>query len=319
MTAFSILMPIAPPGPEQVLPYAALTQRSEAHRLWQGQAALNQPHQSFVYAAAAGYRVPAGLAVSVLPLMHPYEAAVQAHSMALATGHPVVAGFGPGAAVLQRNMLGAPYRSPLTAVREYFGAVRGLLDGDQVRLDGEYFTCHAMLPRVERPSVELGLGVLQPKMARLAGEIADAAITWLAPARYLRDVLVPALHEGAQGAGRPVPRLVALVPVALDEPGRDSAALALAASAGHIRLPHYASMLDRSGIHVDPADPTASAGALMSGRAFLYGNAAAIREGLDEFREAGVDEIVLSVTGVHATYGNQAALHELDTLLEAVP
>ncbi|MET9340893.1 LLM class flavin-dependent oxidoreductase [Nonomuraea sp. NPDC003804] len=55
---------------------------------------------------------------------------------------------------------------------------------------------------------------LGPAMARVAGEPADVAITWLVPAAHLRDLIVPALREGAEAAGRPIPRLVSLVPVA---------------------------------------------------------------------------------------------------------
>ncbi|GGQ97712.1 hypothetical protein GCM10010216_70150 [Streptomyces flaveolus] len=315
---YSILMPFAPPRPEMILPYAALTQWSAAHRLWQGQAMLNQPHQAFAYAAASGFRVPVGLGVTLMPFTHPYEAALQAQSVAAATGHPVVAGFGPGAAVLQRSMRGAPYRSPLTASREYLTAVRGLLAGESVAQDGTYFTCHGKLLPVPRPPVEVGLGVLRPGMARLAGEVADTAITWLTPAAYLRDTIVPALREGAEAAGRAVPRLVSIVPVALAAPDRDPAALALASNLGHLQLPHYVDMLRRSGIDADTDDPASGAAALVAGRAFLYGEPKVLAEELAAFHEAGVDEIVLNVTGVNATYGGQSALRELERILTEV-
>ncbi|MEU1849551.1 LLM class flavin-dependent oxidoreductase [Streptomyces sp. NPDC019990] len=317
-SVYSVLMPFAPPRPEQILPFAALTQWSGAHRLWQGQAMLNQPHQAFAYAAASGFRVPVGLGVTLMPFTHPYEAALQAQSLAAATGHPVVAGFGPGAAVLQRSMCGTPYRSPLTASREYLTAVRGLLDGESVEQDGTYFTCHGELLPVPRPPIEVGLGVLRPGMARLAGEVADTAITWLTPAAYLRDTVVPALREGAEAAGRPVPRLVSIVPVALAAADRDPAALALASNTGHLRLPHYVDMLRRSGIRTDSSDPAAGAAALVEGRAFLYGEPKVLAEEFAAYREAGVDEIVLNVTGVNGMYGSRTALRELETVLAEV-
>jgi 5,10-methylenetetrahydromethanopterin reductase len=317
-SVYSVLMPFAPPRPEQILPFAALTQWSGAHRLWQGQAMLNQPHQAFAYAAASGFRVPVGLGVTLMPFTHPYEAALQAQSLAAATGHPVVAGFGPGAAVLQRSMCGVPYRSPLAASREYLTAVRGLLDGESVEQDGTYFTCYGKLLPVPRPPIEVGLGVLRPGMARLAGEVADTAITWLTPAAYLRDTIVPALHEGAEAAGRPVPRLVSIVPVALAEADRDPAALALASNIGHLRLPHYVDMLRRSGIRTDSSDPAAGAAALVEGRAFLYGEPKVLAEEFAAYREAGVDEIVLNVTGVNGMYGGRTALRELETVLAEV-
>ena len=85
----------------------------------------------------------------------------------------MVAGFSPGPKLFQSALLGAPYASPLTAAREYIVALRGLLDGQEVMQQGEYVSLHGGQPRVPPPPVSLGLGVLRPRMARLAGEIAD--------------------------------------------------------------------------------------------------------------------------------------------------
>ncbi|MFD4141777.1 LLM class flavin-dependent oxidoreductase [Streptomyces sp. NPDC058572] len=318
MTDYSLLVPFAPYRPEQLLPYAALTQWSEAHRLWQGQAVLNDPFQDFTHAAACGFRVPAGTGVTLMPQRHPYQAALQAHALAMASGHSVVAGLGPGAAALQHSLLGAPYPSQLGAVREYVAVMRGLLDKGEVDHVGEYFTCHSQFPAMPRPPVQIGLGVLRPRMARLAGEIADVAITWLTPAPYVRDVVVPALRAGAEAVGRPVPRVTVIVPLALAAADRDPVELAAVSNTGHTMLPHYADMLRRSGIEVTPDDPRGNAAALLGGGAFLYGEPAELTERLREYADAGADEIVLNVTGVHLRYGERASLTELEALLEAV-
>ncbi|GGQ21429.1 hypothetical protein GCM10010279_31550 [Streptomyces mutabilis] len=161
--------------------------------------------------------------------------------------------------------------------------------------------------------------MLRPRMAELAGELADVAITWLTPAAYLRDTVVPALRAGADKAGRAVPRVVVIVPVALTGTGREATELALASNAGHMQLPHYADMLGRSGIDVDmKADPEASGKALVGGDAFLFGDADELRGKFEAFTAAGVDEIVLNVTGVAMTEGPAAALRELETLLRLV-
>lgn len=77
---------------------------THAERLWQGQSLLMEPHQGFVSAAASGFRVPVGLGVSLMPMRHPYEAALQARSVAMTTGHSVVAGFGPGSRSFQAGL-----------------------------------------------------------------------------------------------------------------------------------------------------------------------------------------------------------------------
>ncbi|MEH0429016.1 LLM class flavin-dependent oxidoreductase [Streptomyces stelliscabiei] len=325
MTSYSVLLPFLPRRPEQILPYAGLVHWSNASRLWQGQSVMIEPHQGFVAAAGAGFRVPTGLGVTLMPLRHPYEAALQARSLAMATGQPVIAGFGPGGRPLQRSLLGEAYRSPLTAAREYLSIVRGLLAGESVDIRGEYFSCRAEMPRYPVPGVEIGLGVLRPGMARLAGEVADVAVTWLTPAHYLRDTVLPAMREGAAnasdakgGAGRTPPRLTAIVPLALARPDREPAELALASNAAHLQGAHYIDMLRRSGTDVAGDDPAANAKALVDGGAFLSGDPDELVAKLRAFDAAGVDEVVLNLTGVCNLYGPQAALDETKRILAAL-
>ncbi|MGW1670970.1 LLM class flavin-dependent oxidoreductase [Streptomyces sp. NPDC002324] len=325
MTSYSVLLPFLPRRPEQILPYAGLVHWSNASRLWQGQSVMIEPHQGFVAAAGAGFRVPTGLGVTLMPLRHPYEAALQARSLAMATGQPVIAGFGPGGRPLQRSLLGEAYRSPLTAAREYLSIVGGLLAGESVDIRGEYFNCRAEMPRYPVPGVEIGLGVLRPGMARLAGEVADVAVTWLTPAHYLRDTVLPAMREGAAnapdgkgGAGRTPPRLTAIVPLALARPDREPAELALASNAAHLQGAHYIDMLRRSGTDVAGDDPAANAKALVDGGAFLSGDPDELVAKLGAFGAAGVDEVVLNLTGVCNLYGPQAALDETKRILAAL-
>jgi alkanesulfonate monooxygenase SsuD/methylene tetrahydromethanopterin reductase-like flavin-dependent oxidoreductase (luciferase family) len=318
MTEFSVLLPLVPHRPEQVLQYAALVEWTNAHRLWQGQTMLVEPFQGFASAAGAGFRVPVGIGVTLMPLRHPHEAAHQARSLAMVTGQSVVAGFGPGGVSFQRSLLGAPYRSPLTAARDYLGIVRGLLAGQEVHVAGEYFTCHAAMGSAFFPPVELGLGVLRPGMARLAGEVADVAITWLTPAAYLQNAIQPALREGAARAGRAAPRLTAMVPVALSRPGGDPAEVVLASNYPHMQAPHYNDMLRRADIELTGSDPALDAQRMIEGGAFIHGDVEQVLAHFAAYQDAGVDEIVLNLTGTFNLYGGQATKSDLNTILAAV-
>jgi alkanesulfonate monooxygenase SsuD/methylene tetrahydromethanopterin reductase-like flavin-dependent oxidoreductase (luciferase family) len=318
MTEYSVLMPFLPRRPEQLLPYAALVEWTGAHRLWQGQAMLVEPFQGFASAAGAGFRVPTGLGVTLMPLRHPYEAAHQVRSLALATGESVVAGFGPGGRSFQISLMGSAYRSPLTAAREYLTVVRGLLAGERVSFQGEYFSCRAAMTPAVAPRIDLGLGVLRPGMARLAGEVADAAITWLTPASYLEGTVLPALREGAAGADRAVPRLTAIVPVALARPDRAPSDMVIASNAAHMRAPHYIDMLKKAGIDISGLELPDAAGRLIDGGAFVHGDLDHVVERLAEYRKAGVEEIILNLTGVFNVHGPKAALDDLKTILAAV-
>jgi 5,10-methylenetetrahydromethanopterin reductase len=304
MTLLSVLLP-AITAPEHILAYAGLVADGSADRLWQGQARPIEPHQAFAYAAGAGLRVPAGLGITLMGLRPPYEAALQASSLAELTGHPVIAGYGPGTAAEQRSLLGEPYRSPLAAARGYLTAMRELL-------------AEAAGPAGTGLRVRLGLGVLRPRMARLAGEVADAAITWMTPPGYLRQVIGPALRAGAGHAGRPLPRLTAIVPMALARPGRPAEELVLAGSGLHLSLPHYRAMLSGPGSAVPADAPLAvAASALISCGGFLTGSPPRIAELMRAYGEAGADEIVINVAGPHARYGHEAAVADLRAILRA--
>lgn len=318
MTDYSAHIPFLPTSVEQLVPLADLASRAANLRLWLGQSLTIEPHQLFAYCAGRGARLPVGTSVTLTPLRHPYEAALQARSLAFVTGHPMIAGYGPGSADFQLALTGSRYRSPLTAVTEYLSAVRGLLDGETVKLDGEYVRLHATLPALPHPRVDLGLGVLRPAMARLAGEIADVAITWLCPPAYLRDVLIPELRAAAEKAGRPTPRVVSVVHVAQHKPRRDPVGLALSVCGAHLQAPHYVDMLHTAGIHVDPADPLSGARTLVDEGVFLTGSLPDLVTGLRAYHAAGADEVAVNLSAVGGTRGAAVATRELEFLLTAL-
>jgi alkanesulfonate monooxygenase SsuD/methylene tetrahydromethanopterin reductase-like flavin-dependent oxidoreductase (luciferase family) len=306
-----------PVSGKQVLPFADIVRKGNAERLWTGQSLLVEPYTALAYAAGAGARIPMGTSVTLMPLSHPFQAALQARSLAALTGQPVVAGLGTGPQPFVRALRGQAYASPLTAVREYASTVRGLLAGDRVDLRGEYHAMSGALTAMETPPVELGLGVLRPRMAELAGELADVAITWLTPPDYLAEVLVPALTAGAERAGRPRPRVTSVVHVSLDAPDRDHLQVVAAASHAHLRAPHYADMLRRAGVETDPDDLAKSAARLVDSGTAAVGSADEILRAVSAYRDAGADEVVLSTIGLQAVDGTRASLEALDTLTEA--
>ncbi|MEU8550408.1 F420-dependent peptide dehydroalanine reductase LxmJ [Streptomyces roseoverticillatus] len=313
----AVLYPLQPDHPELVAPFAALVQRSGARRLWLCQSFKAEPHQVLAHLSGAGYDVPVGTSVSVMPLRHPYEAAHQARSLALLTGQPVVAGYGIGTPDFVAALTGEPYKSPRTAVRDYLTSVRDLLDGKAVDHAGPYHHLDARLLPLDHAPVEVGAGVLRPGMARTAGEVADVAITWMTPPAYVRDALVPALEDGARAAGRPArPRVATAVHVAVARPGRDLRRVALAGAGEHLKGPHYADMLRRAGVPVGD-DPAATAAALLGHSVVVTGTPGEIAERLAEYRAAGVDEVMLNPAGVMLTEGVRAAVDDMEEIIAA--
>lgn len=311
----SVFLPDLPHRPEQFVPFAALVQTTTACRLWTGQPLVMDACQGFAFAAGMGLRVPVGTAVTLAATRHPFEAALQARGLALCSGHDVVLGLGAGDPVFQHGLSGRPWASPLTAMREYIAAVRGLLAGEVVDQAGEYITLHGRQPRVAHPRVDLGLGVLRPRMAALAGEVADAAITWLTPPDYLAASLIPVIEKAAAEHDRARPRVVASVHVALDRPDRDPVELVARTHSGHLRAPHYRDLLARAGLAADPDDLAATTRALVASDTFLYGGIDHVARGLRRYAEAGVDEVALHLHGAAAGQGLAATLDELTQIL----
>ena len=53
-----------------------------------------------------------------------------------------------------------------------------------------------------RPDLPIYIAALSPNMLRLAGEIGDGVLLWLCNPDYIRDVVVPAVSEGRERAGK---------------------------------------------------------------------------------------------------------------------
>ncbi|MBR8741842.1 LLM class flavin-dependent oxidoreductase [Nocardiopsis sp. MG754419] len=316
----SLILPTSAPSLEEPLTFAASVRKLGLRRLWLGQTLALDPHQIHVSLAAAGHGVHGGTSVTLTPLRSPLEAALQARGAAVLTGRPYVAGYGLGAPEFVAMSRGEPYASPLTAIREYLGAVRGLLDGERVSVDGRYLSMGpTALQKMEHPPVEVGAGVLRKAMAQVAGEVADSAITWMTPSNYLQETIVPALDQGAERAGRPErPRLVTVKHFAVAREGRDPYEIAYRGAGLHLSQPHYAAMLRSAGLAIDPADPVSGARALVNFDVFATGTPKEIAREIARYYEAGVDEIVLNPCGVLLSEGTDAALRDVEDVVGAL-
>lgn len=310
----SVIVPYSPPTGAAILDYADLVRCGLADRLWLGQTAYAEPHQLFSYLAGAGCQVPTGTSVTLSPLRHPWEAALQARSVALLSGRPHVAGFGQGSTTFVRAMRGSSYPSPLAAMEEYLVLVRRCLDGEPVFHDGEYYHLEGAVPPIETPRVDVGVGVLREKMALLAGRRADAAITWMTPPRFLENVVIPALEKGSAQQTRPNrPHLAAVVHFGVARPGRKPWKRVMAAMALHLQQPHYQAMLRTAGIAVD--DLESALRDLVASSTYLWGDVDEVADRLRTWDAAGVDEVILNALGTHSVDGPEQALGDLRDVL----
>ena len=120
---------------------------------------------------------------------------------------------------------------------------------------------------------------LQRGSYALCGEEADGAISWVCPGLYLRDVALPAMHAGAERAGRPVPPLIAHAPVCVHEHADEVRGAVREQLATYPRLPFYQRMLMAAGF-AEVANNTWSD--RMIDAVVLWGNEAHVEERLRE-------------------------------------
>lgn len=137
-------------------------------------------------------------------------------------------------------------------------------------------------------------------MLRLAGEIGDGVMLWLCNPNYIRDVVVPAVREGRERAGRTLEgfEIVAAVPGALTEEPADAYAAIRGELQTYFSLPFYRTMLERSGYGADIAAFDAAQGDADAARAAIsdeflnaltaVGDEEAVRAGIKRYEDAGV-------------------------------
>lgn len=223
------------------------------------------------------------------------------HPIALASQALVLAGVAPGRFRLGvgtshrptiEGMFGLPFPHPLAYLREYLTVLRRLLWEGQGDYAGEFFTIRdAALPAgTAPPRTPLLISALRANAFRLAGEIADGAISWMCPVPYLVQTALPALRDGAAAAGRPAPPLVAHVPVAVHA---DRAAVREAsrkALGTYGRLPFYARMFADAGF------PVGDGGALpdaLFDEIVVSGTPEQVASRLTAIQAQGIDELLL--------------------------
>jgi len=168
-----------------------------------------------LFAAVAAHTTQIRLGTSIVPVYprHPLVMAAQAATIdALAPGR-LRLGVGTSHRQVMENVYGLSMPSPLAYLREYVQVMRqGLWEG-RVDHQGTFFKVATSFPR--QAQIPLLISALGEKAFRLAGEIADGAISWVCPVPYLLNTALPALRAGAQAQHRPVPPLVAHIPVAM--------------------------------------------------------------------------------------------------------
>jgi F420-dependent oxidoreductase-like protein len=250
------------------------------------------PVTAYAAAAAATDRVGLGTAVTPTYPRHPITLAAQAIALNDLAPSRIRLGVGPSHKPVIEGAYGLPMGKPLAHLREYVTILRALLWEGTVDVAGDYFTVKTALPEsVPAPRIPIAISALRPNAFRLAGEIADGAISWVTPIGYLTQTALPALQAGAEAAGRARPPLIAHVPVAVTTDREAARAAFRAQFALYGRLPFYAAMFATAGY------PVTAAGEMTDELVDVLavsGSPEEIRADLEAAQAAGVDELMVS-------------------------
>jgi 5,10-methylenetetrahydromethanopterin reductase len=242
--------------------------------------------------AIAGRAVPdLQLGTAVVPTYprHPHAMAQQAITAWDATGGRFQLGIGLSHQIVIESMFGMSFDKPATHMREYLAVLLPLLREGNASFDGDHYRVHAPLERSGEPGgPPVLLAALAPVMLRLCGEQADGTILWMTGPKTIDDHVAPKLNQAAADAGRPTPRIVATLPVALTDDPDGARALASKEFQVYGTLPSYRAMLDREGA-AGPGDVA------------IVGDEAAVAAGIRAMADAGTTEFVAAAFGDAAT------------------
>ena len=227
------------------------------------------------------------LGVGVVPTYprHPAALAQQALTTATATNGRFILGIGPSHRPGMEEGFGIPYDRPALHTREYLEVMRPLLDEGAVQFSGEFFNCNLELASLERPACPILVSALAPQMLRLAGQLADGTVTWMAGPRTIESHITPRISRAAENSGREAPRVTVGLPTAVTDDENAGRRKAAESYARYGELVNYRRVLDIEGVE-SPAEVA------------VIGNESSIQRQLEAFAEGGATDFVGNIFDV---------------------
>lgn len=195
-------------------PEAARTAEAHGHDGWFTAETAHDPFLTVALAAAATDRVEVGTAIAVAFGRTPMDVAYSANDLQLVSDGRFVLGLGSQVAPHVRRRFGMPWSQPAARMREFVLALHAIWDawetGERLDFRGELYEHTLMTPFFSpgpnphgRPPVYVA--AVGPLMTGVAGEVADGLLCHsFTTDRYLREVTLPALANGAERGGRDV-------------------------------------------------------------------------------------------------------------------
>ena len=198
-----------------------------------------------------------GTAIAVSFSRSPANLAYTAWDLAAQSSGRFLLGLGTQVKAHIERRFGMPWpESPVGKLREQIQVMRAFWDcwqnGTKLNFRGEYYKATLMSPffnpgSIEHPNIPIYIAGVNTGLAKLAGELCEGfhAHPFHSP-RYLREVILPAIEEGAQkaesGKGKTKISVTAFVATSPEEEGFARMQIAFYAS-----TPSYRAVMDLHG------------------------------------------------------------------------
>ena len=241
------------------------------------------------YAAAAVQTKRILMGTAIVPNMprHPIIMAQQANAIASLAPGRFRLGIGPSHKATIENTYGYTFDKPLSRLGEYIDIVSTLLDKGDVQFDGEFYNAHTKI--ADPAQATIMASALRTGSFEFCGARGIAALSWVCPANYLRDIALPAMKRGAEKAGKATPPLIAHVPVCLSEDPEEVRSAVREQMGNYPKSPFYAQMFTDAGF------PEVSEGTwsdAMVDATVIWGNEEQIQTKMKQWLSYGFGELM---------------------------
>lgn len=172
-------------------------------------------HDAFLpltLAADATQSIVLGTSIAVAFSRSPMELAQSSWDLQALSDGRFVLGLGTQVRAHIERRFSMPFDKPTARLAEYVRALRAIWrsfeTGEPLRFEGEFYQHTLLTPffnpgPIAHPQIPVHVAGVGARLARLAGELCDGFhVHPFHTPKYVREVLRPAIAEGAEGAGR---------------------------------------------------------------------------------------------------------------------
>ena len=225
------------------------------------------------------------LGTSVIPTYprHPMMLAQQALTVNQVSNGRLDLGIGLSHKPVVEGMWGISFDAPVGHMSDYLQILMALLHDGTISYGGKHLTSRGGIdvPADAPPVLVAALG---PQMLKLVGRVADGTVTWMTGPETIRNHISPVINAAAEEAGRPVPQVIAAVPVCITSDSDMAEEYAKRDFGFYGDLPSYRAMLEREGL-------------ANSWDIALSGSFEEVAEGLQKYSDSGGTQVVAAVYG----------------------